>query len=398
MIDEALYEAGKRPSTIFQLFEYGMKQAAIVGKENVYDYSLGNPSVPSPSQVTAAFQQLLDQTDPLALHSYTVSVGDMDTRRAIAAGLSARGGMTIRPQNLFLTCGAAPALLYILRALAVEQAEIVALTPYFPEYQIFVEACGARFVPTEADLTAFQINFDSLERRISPRTQAVIVNSPNNPTGVIYTRETLARLAALLTRKSREYGHPVYIIADEPYRELVYDGAEVPFLPGVYPDTVICYSYSKSLSLPGERIGYFCIPDAAADSERLYTAASAAARMMGHVCAPSLQQKVIRLCSDVGPQLEIYDKNRLTLYRALTSYGYRCVYPNGAFYLFVEAPGGNAKAFSDRAREDNLLVVPGGDFGCPAFFRLSTCVSSEMVERSLPVFEKLAAFNEMGAR
>ena len=390
MIDESLYQSGTKPSTIFQLFEYGLKQAAIVGRENVYDYSLGNPSVPAPGRVTDTFQRLLDQEDPISLHGYTPAAGALNVRQAIAEDLTNRSGMTIRPQNLFLTCGAAPALLYVLRALAAEQAEVAAITPYFPEYRVYAEACGMRFVPTEADLDQFQINLPSLERAITPRTQALIVNSPNNPSGAVYSRETLEKLAALLTAKAGEYGHPIYVIADEPYRELVYDGAEVPFIPGIYPDTVVCYSYSKSLSLPGERLGYFCVPDGAADSARLYTAACAAARMMGHVCAPSLQQRVIGACTDIRPQLEVYDRNRRTLYDALTSYGYRCVYPSGAFYLFVEAPGGNAKAFSDRAKEHNLLVVPGDDFGCPEFFRLSTCVDSGMVERSLPVFQRLA--------
>ena len=390
MIDETLYQSGTKPSTIFQLFEYGLKQAAVVGRENVYDYSLGNPSVPAPQQVTDAFQRLLGQEDPVSLHGYTPAAGALDVRQSIAADLSARSGMDIRPQNLFLTCGAAPALLYVLRALAVAQAEVIAITPYFPEYRVYAEACGMRFVPTQADLDQFQINLTSLEDCITPHTQALIVNSPNNPSGVVYTVETLQRLAEVLTRKSKEIGHPIYIIADEPYRELVYDGADVPFIPGIYPDTVVCYSYSKSLSLPGERLGYFCVPDGAADSPRLYTAACAAARMMGHVCAPALQQRVISACTGIRPQLEVYDRNRRTLYDALTSYGYRCVYPSGAFYLFVEAPGGSARAFSGRAKEHNLLVVPGDDFGCPAFFRLSTCVDSDMVERSLPVFQRLA--------
>ncbi len=390
MIDETLYQSGTKPSTIFQLFEYGLKQAAVVGRENVYDYSLGNPSVPAPQQVTDAFQRLLGQEDPVSLHGYTPAAGALDVRQSIAADLSARSGMDIRPQNLFLTCGAAPALLYVLRALAVAQAEVIAITPYFPEYRVYAEACGMRFVPTQVDLDQFQINLTSLEDCITPHTQAVIVNSPNNPSGAVYSREILQKLAEVLARKSREIGRPIYIIADEPYRELVYDGADVPFIPGIYPDTVVCYSYSKSLSLPGERLGYFCVPDGAADSSRLYTAACAAARMMGHVCAPALQQRVISACTGIRPQLEVYDRNRRTLYDALTSYGYRCVYPSGAFYLFVEAPGGSARAFSGRAKEHNLLVVPGDDFGCPAFFRLSTCVDSDMVERSLPVFQRLA--------
>ena len=389
MIDETLYQSGTKPSTIFQLFEYGLKQAAVVGRENVYDYSLGNPSVAAPQQVTDAFQRLLGQEDPVSLHGYTPAAGALDVRQSIAADLSARSGMDIRPQNLFLTCGAAPALLYVLRALAVAQAEVIAITPYFPEYRVYAEACGMRFVPTQADLDQFQINLTSLEDCITPHTQAVIVNSPNNPSGAVYSRETLQKLAEVLARKSKEIGRPIYIIADEPYRELVYDGADVPYLPNIYPDTMICYSYSKILSLPGERIGYVCVPDVVTDSKDLFAAIAGASRTLGHVCAPSLQQKVIARCVDVRPDLTAYDRNRMTLYNALTSYGYRCIKPDGAFYLFVEAPGGSSRAFSDRAKERNLLIVPGDDFGCPEFFRLCTCVSSDMVQKSLPVFRDL---------
>ena len=319
MIDETLYQSGTKPSTIFQLFEYGLKQAAVVGRENVYDYSLGNPSVPAPQQVTDAFQRLLGQEDPVSLHGYTPAAGALDVRQSVAADLSARSGMDIRPQNLFLTCGAAPALLYVLRALAVAQAEVIAITPYFPEYRVYAEACGMRFVPTQADLDQFQINLTSLEDCITPHTQAVIVNSPNNPSGAVYSRETLQRLAEVLARKSREIGRPIYIIADEPYRELVYDGADVPYLPNIYPDTMICYSYSKILSLPGERIGYVCVPDVVTDSKDLFAAIAGASRTLGHVCAPSLQQKVIARCVDVRPDLAAYDRNRMTLYNALTS-------------------------------------------------------------------------------
>ena len=389
MIDETLYQSGTKPSTIFQLFEYGLKQAAVVGRENVYDYSLGNPSVPAPQQVTDAFQRLLGQEDPVSLHGYTPAAGALDVRQSIAADLSARSGMDIRPQNLFLTCGAAPALLYVLRALAVAQAEVIAITPYFPEYRVYAEACGMRFVPTQADLDQFQINLTSLEDCITPHTQAVIVNSPNNPSGAVYSRETLQKLAEVLARKSKEIGRPIYIIADEPYRELVYDGADVPYLPNIYPDTMICYSYSKILSLPGERIGYVCVPDVVTDSKDLFAAIAGASRTLGHVCAPSLQQKVIARCVDVRPDLAAYNRNRMTLYNALTSYGYRCIKPDGAFYLFVEAPGGSSRAFSDQAKERNLLIVPGDDFGCPEFFRLCTCVSSDMVQKSLPVFQDL---------
>ena len=390
MISNAMYSLGAKRSCIRELFEYGIQQAKVVGKENVMDFSIGNPSIPTPDAVTDAFDQLVQSEDTIAVHGYTPAAGDFDARKAVADNLTRRARAEIRPDNIYFTCGAAPALISTIRALAVEDAEIMVIAPYCPEYRPFIEMNGCKFVAVPPDTRAFQIRFDELEKRITPHTQALIVNSPNNPSGVVYTVETLQRLAEVLTRKSKEIGHPIYIIADEPYRELVYDGADVPFIPGIYPDTVVCYSYSKSLSLPGARLGYFCVPDGAADSPRLYTAACAAARMMGHVCAPALQQRVISACTGIRPQLEVYDRNRRTLYDALTSYGYRCVYPSGAFYLFVEAPGGSARAFSGRAKEHNLLVVPGDDFGCPAFFRLSTCVDSDMVERSLPVFQRLA--------
>jgi aspartate aminotransferase len=240
-----------------------------------------------------------------------------------------------------------------------------------------------------ADYENFQINFAELEKCITPYTQAIIINSPNNPSGAVYTKETLETLAHMLFQKNQEYGHPIYIIADEPYRELTYDGVYVHYIPEIYPNTIICYSYSKVFSLPGERIGYFCVPPCCADGRKLFAAAAGAARIMGHVCAPSLQQMVVRACAEVKPDLTIYDKNRKLLYEELTSYGYRCVYPKGAFYLFVKAPYGTAKEFSEKAKQNDLLIVPGDDFGCPEYFRLSTCVSYEMIKRSLPVFKKL---------
>lgn len=265
----------------------------------------------------------------------------------------------------------------------------MAIAPYFAEYRPFVEANGPKFVAVPADREAFQIRFDELEARITSHTQGIIVNSPCNPSGVVYTQETLERLGEILTRKSQEYGHPIYILADEPYRELSYDGAEPPFIPNIYPSTIVCYSYSKSLSLPGERIGYVCVPDQAEDSQRVYAAVAGAARVLGHVCAPSLQQLVVAKCAAVRPDLKAYDRNRTALYEALTEYGYHCAKPTGAFYMFVQAPGGDAQAFSDRAKEKNLLVVPGGDFGCPDYFRVSTCVDYDMIQRSLPVFKEL---------
>ena len=391
MISPLMYTLGSKRSCIRDLFEYGLQQAAIVGRENVFDYSLGNPSIPAPAEVNASIRAILEDTDSLAVHGYTPAGGSMAAKQAVADDLNQRFNAGIRPQNLFFTCGAAPALISVIRALAVEGAEIMAIAPYFPEYAPFVESNGVKFVAVPADTENFQIRMDALEERIGPHTQAVIVNSPNNPSGVVYTQETLEQLAELLSRKSREVGHPIYIIADEPYRELVYDGVEVPFIPNVYPNTVVCYSYSKSLSLPGERIGYVCVPDQAEDSADLFAAVAGAARSLGHVCAPSLQQLVIARCAAVRPDLAAYDRNRAMLNEALTGYGYECAKPTGAFYMFVTAPGGCAAAFSEKAKKKNLLLVPGDDFGCPEFFRLCTCVSPDMIRRSLPVFQELMA-------
>ena len=389
MVSETMYALGSKRSCIRELFEYGLRQAKVVGKENVFDFSIGNPSIPSPPEVNEAFISIVQNRDSLSVHGYTTAGGSDEARAAVAADLNARYDARVKPQNLFLTCGAAPALIAAIRALAVEGAEIMAIAPYFAEYRPFVEANGPKFVAVPADREAFQIRFDELESRITSHTQGIIVNSPCNPSGVVYTRETLERLGEILTRKSREYGHPIYILADEPYRELSYDGAEPVFIPNIYPSTVVCYSYSKSLSLPGERIGYVCVPDQAEDSERVYAAVAGAARVLGHVCAPSLQQLVVAQCAAVRPDLKAYDRNRTALYEALTEYGYRCAKPTGAFYMFVQAPGGDAQAFSDRAKEKNLLVVPGGDFGCPDYFRVSTCVDHNMLQRSLPVFKEL---------
>ena len=319
----------------------------------------------------------------------TTAGGAKEAQQAVADDLTQRSGDTIRPENIFFTCGAAPALVAVLRALAVEDAEFVAIAPYFPEYQVFVSYNGGKFVEVPPDTKNFQVDIAAVERALTPHTQAVLVNSPNNPSGVIYSRETLTALGALLERKSAEYGHPIYIIADEPYRELVYDNAEVPYIPGIYRDTVICYSYSKSLSMPGERIGYVCIPDSVTDSAKLHAAVAGASRAFGHVCAPSMMQRVIARATGLRPDLEAYDKNRHTLYNALSEMGYECVKPEGAFYMMVKAPGGDAHAFSERAKKENLLLVPADSFGCPGFFRISTCVDPAMIQRSLPAFRRV---------
>ena len=388
MISESFIQLGTKKSEIRELFEYGIRQAAVVGKENVYDYSIGNPSVPAPAAIADIIRELLEG-DSLALHGYTPAAGAMEARRAVADDLSARSGMSIRPENIFFTCGAAPALVAVIRALAVQGAEFIAVAPYFPEYQVFVSCNGGKFVEVAPDTESFQINVEALDQALTPHTQAVIINSPNNPSGVIYSEETLRELASLLERRSAEFGHPIYIIADEPYRELVYDNAVVPFIPSIYRDTVVCYSYSKSLSMPGERIGYVCIPDTVTDSALLFAAVAGASRACGHVCAPSMMQRVIARATGLRPDLEAYDKNRHTLYNALSEMGYECVKPEGAFYMMVKAPGGDAHAFSERAKKENLLLVPSDSFGCPGFLRISTCVDPAMIQRSLPAFRRV---------
>lgn len=388
MLNQTAYSLGANRSCIRDLFEYGRARAAVVGEENVFDYSLGNPSIPSPTAVDEAVHQILLDTPTLQVHGYTSAVGDFATRQAIADDLNRRYDAECRGENFFLGCGAAPELVAVFTALAVPEGELLAIAPYFPEYKPFAQAAGLNFRVVPPDMPEFQIKLDAVEAMLTPHTQAVLINTPNNPSGVVYTRKTLEALGALLTQKSREYGHPIYLISDEPYRELAY-GVEVPFVPLIYPNTVVCYSYSKSLSLPGERIGYIYVPDSAADSRALYAAVAGAARSAGHVCAPSLWQKVIARCAGLRPDLQAYDRNRKALYEGLTAMGYEMAKPDGAFYLFIKAPGGDANAFSEKAKERDLLLVPGDGFGCPGYFRICYCVSYDMIQRSLPVFRAL---------
>ena len=391
MVNQEYYNLGTAPSVIRQLFAYGLEQAKVVGPEKVYDYSLGNPSIPAPKKVNESIKKIVDETDSIKLHGYSMAPGFEEARAAVAKVLAARFGLEVKASELFFTCGAAPALISIIKALLVDaDSEIMAIAPFFPEYRPFVTANGGKLVVVPADTKAFQTHLDAVEERITKHTQAIIVNSPNNPSGVVYTEETLKGLAALLERKSAEYGHPIYIIADEPYRELVYGDVKVPFIPCLYKNTIVCYSYSKSLSLPGERIGYVYVPGFADDSHEVYAAIAGAARIMGHVCPPTLMQKVIELCAEERPDLVAYDENRNLLYNSLTEMGYECAKPDGAFYLFVKAPNGDAVAFSEKAKlEHNLLVVPADGFGCPGFFRLSYCVSNDMIRRSLPAFKAM---------
>ena len=390
MLNNTMYELGAMRSCIRELFEYGLRQAKAVGKENVFDYSLGNPSIPAPALVNESIRDIVENENTLQVHGYTSAAGYDGVRKAVADDLNARFQAGVRPENLFFTCGAAPALVSVLKALITgPEAELLTVAPFFPEYRPFTEANGGKFTVVPPDMEHFQINFEALEAAVNANTQGVIINSPNNPSGVVYTRETLERLAAILRAKGEEFGHPVYLIADEPYRELVYGGVQAPWVPAIYENTVVCYSWSKSLSLPGERIGYVLVPDACADAEALYCAVAGAARICGHVCPPSLLQRVVARCVTQMPDLAAYDENRTLLYRELSRMGYHMAKPDGAFYLFIQAPDGDSEAFSEKAKQKNLLVVPGTSFGCREYFRICYCVSNDMIRRSLPVFEEL---------
>ncbi len=389
-MNRRMYGLGSKRSVIREIFEFGKQRAAEVGAENVYDFSLGNPSVAPPQAVEDAIEDLLRGKDMTALHGYTSAPGDLATREAIAGHIRENFGVPADAGHIYMTCGAAASLTISLSAICNAGDEVITFAPYFTEYKVFAETAGASLIALPSDPDTFQIDFSALEGAISPKTAAVLVNSPNNPSGVVYGRETVEKLAALLAQKSAEYGHTIYLISDEPYRELVYGGVEVPYLPAYYKDTLVCYSYSKSLSLPGERIGYIFVSPQAKDAGELYLAVCGAGRALGYVCAPSLFQKVIARCQGMTSDVSVYEKNRNTLLSALTSYGFKCVRPDGAFYLFVRSPEPDANAFCERAKQYDLLLVPGDDFGCKGYVRIAYCVSSAMIARSLPAFEKLA--------
>lgn len=390
MYNDTMYKLGSHRSVIRELFEYGKKRAAEVGADKVYDFSLGNPNVPAPDCVKEAAVKLLNETDVAAVHGYTSAQGDAAVRKAIADNINARFGAGVSPDAIYMTAGAAASLTITLNALNEGGDEFILLAPYFPEYKVFISAAGGVPVAVPFDERDFRPDFDAFERALNAKTKAVIVNSPNNPSGTVYTRETLETLCGILRRKSAEYGSSIVLIADEPYRELVYGETEVPYLMNLYDDTVVCYSYSKSLSLPGERIGYIALSPRLTDGARAYAAICGAGRALGYVCAPSLFQKVVAACAGAKPDVEAYRKNRDLIYGALTSMGFACVRPDGAFYLFVKSPEPDANAFADRAKKLGLLIVPGDDFGASGYVRISYCVSYEMIERSLPAFSELA--------
>lgn len=390
MVSEEMYVLGTKKSTIRTIFEFGQKRAAEVGAENVFDFSLGNPNVPAPDFIRDAAVDILMHGDPTEVHGYTIAPGKPAVREVLAADLKRRFGMEVTGKNLFMTAGAAASVTITFKALTEPGDEFVTFAPFFPEYRVFVEACGGKLVVVPAKTDDFQIDLTALERALTPQTKAVIVNSPNNPSGAVYRETTIRRLADLLRVKEQEYGHPIFIVADEPYREIVYDGASVPCIPLFYDNTIVCYSYSKSFSLPGERIGYIVVPDTAADFARIYGAIAGAARVLTHVNAPSLWQLVVARCAGKAADLSTYAKNAALLYDGLTALGFSCVRPQGAFYLFPQALDPDDAAFCRRAQEYDLLLVPGRDFGCPGYFRAAYCVRTKMIEKSLPRFEALA--------
>lgn len=388
MLNEKMMGLGKKSSVIREIFEYGNKRKAEIGTENVFDFSLGNPSIPAPKTVTDTILKLVNEKDPLALHSYTSAPGDMGVRTAIAEDIKARFGVEATPALIYMTCGAAASLTISLNALFNKGEEIILLAPFFPEYAVFAENAGAtvKIVKSSDD---FQIDFAALKAAINKDTKAIIVNSPNNPSGAVLSEETIIELSSLLSEKSKEYGTDIYIIADEPYRELAYAGVNVPYIPKYYDNTVVCYSFSKSLSLPGERIGYIFVSPKAKDAGDLYAAVCGAGRALGFVCAPSLLQYTVKECLGQTADLSVYEENRNLFYNALTEYGYSVVRPDGAFYLFVKSPEADANAFCERAKKYELLIVPGDSFGCEGYVRISYCVKTETIKKSLPAFKKL---------
>lgn len=389
MYNKTMYELGSHRSVIRDLFEFGKKRAAEVGADKVYDFSLGNPNVPAPDGVKEAAERLLAMPDNTVLHGYTSAQGDAEVRKTVADSINERFGAGVSPDFIYMTCGAAASLTVTLNALYEDGDEFILLAPFFPEYSVFVKAAGGTPVVVPFDEKTFAPDLSALEKAVTPRTKGVIVNSPNNPSGTVYTRKTLDGIVSLLERKSAEYGRKIVLIADEPYRELVYDDIEVPYLPNLYPDTVVCYSYSKSLSLPGERIGYIAISPRMTEKENVYAAVCGAGRALGYVCAPSMFQRVAAACVNERPDITAYRRNRDLIYSALTEMGYDCVHPDGAFYLFVRSPEPDANAFSERAKTFGLLIVPGDTFGAPGYVRISYCVGRDMIERSLPAFRDL---------
>ncbi len=388
MLPEKSLAWGRSKSCIRELAAYGSARKSEIGEDKVFDFSLGNPSIPAPPCVTEALRELLS-ADPVQLHGYTPAGGLPSLRRAVAEDLNRRWGTAFTPELIYVTCGAAAGLAACMHGLLLPGEEALTFAPFFPEYTVFAEGAGGvlkAVPPTES----FQPDFAAFEALLTEKTKLVLLNTPNNPSGVVLSAESLARLGELLRAAEQRYGHTVYLISDEPYRELVYDGAAVPCVPDFYDNTIVCYSFSKSLSLPGERIGYLAVSPRMADREDVYASLAGAARACGYVNAPSLMQRVVEKCLGQTADISVYKANRDLLYNGLRERGFRCVYPDGAFYLFVKSPEPDAKAFSERAKKHELLLVPSDDFGLPGYVRVAYCVSGEMIRRSMPAFEALA--------
>ncbi len=391
MIAEKMKNMAANSSAIRAMFEEGNRLAQIYGAENVFDFSLGNPNVAAPEAVKKAIMELLDENDPVVLHGYTNSnSGYADVRETVAQSLNERFGTEFEGKNIVMSVGAAGGLNVILKTLLNPGDEVIAFAPYFGEYRSYTNNYDGVLVEISPNTVDFQPKLQEFEEKITPKTKAVIVNTPNNPTGVVYSEETIKKLAAIMEAKQKEYGTEIYLISDEPYRELVYDGVMVPYLTKYYANTIVGYSYSKSLSLPGERIGYLVIPDEVKDSEQVLAAANVATRILGFVNAPTLQQKVVMKCINEKTDISFYDRNRETLYRGLKECGFECIRPQGAFYLFVKSPTADEKEFCAAAKKYNLLLVPGSSFGCPGYVRLAYCVAYETIVNSLPKFKELA--------
>lgn len=391
MIAEKMKNMVANSSAIRAMFEEGNRMAELYGAENVYDFSLGNPNVPAPEAVKNAIIELVSESDPVVLHGYTNSnSGYADVRETVATSLNERFGTNFSGNNIVMTVGAAGGLNVILKSLINPGDEVIAFAPYFGEYRSYTNNYDGVLVEISPNTENFQPKLDEFEQKITPRTKAVIVNTPNNPTGVVYSEETIRKMAAIMEAKQKEYGTDIYLISDEPYRELVYDGAEVPYLTKYYANTIVGYSYSKSLSLPGERIGYLVIPDEVTDSEDIKSAVNVATRILGFVNAPTLQQKLVAKCINEKTDLSFYNRNREALYDGLRECGFECIKPEGAFYLFVKSPVEDEKQFCADAKELHILMVPGSSFACPGYVRLAYCVSYETIMNSLPKFKELA--------
>lgn len=390
MLSQHYIDMTSQKSAIRELFDYGSKRAKEIGYENVFDYSLGNPSVPTPQAFTDAMLDLIQNTDPVALHGYSPSLGIPSVRQAVADSLNERFDMAFKMEDIFMAVGAAGAIAHAVRAVTVPGDEVITFAPFFPEYYHYVNGTGAVLKVVPADISSFQINFEAFEEMITEKTMAVLINTPNNPSGIVYSTATIDRLASILTAKSEEYGHTIYLISDEPYREIVFQGVDAPFVAKHYDNTIICYSFSKSISLPGERIGYVAVNPACKDAALIIDMCGQISRGIGHNCPPSLIQLAVARVLNQTSDISVYETNKNILYKELTRIGFEIVEPGGTFYMFPKALEADAVAFCERAKQHDLLIVPSDSFGCPGHFRICYCIPTEKVERSIPVFEALA--------